>query len=297
MKNVRIKLLLTIIFISTLGMVACNLGPALMPPTQDWAATSVHLTTEAIFSQQRENGAPTDIVLASPTAPSQETPLPTETFPPTSDTEPTATPEIEDNRIRFAPGTTFATIRGEVFENEPVEYLLQISAGQMLSVYIESDDKTPVLALSGEDGQEILSASYGYVWYITTVQKTQDYIVRIVPLDKHARYILHAATLIDVEFDTGATSKTFQGMVGPDDMVDFRAYALEGQKARVTLTSTSDQASLHIIGLNDLNHFVERRSRATSWEATLPESQNYLIRVLANESAAEFTLKIEFLNQ
>ena len=103
-------------------------------------------------------------------------------------------------------------------------------------------------------------------------------------------------TPIDVQFDLGSTSKTFQGMVSPDDMVEFRAYAFEGQTARVTLNSVSGQASLHIYGLTDLVNYVERKSRATTWEATLPESQNYLIKVLADETYTEFTLKIEFLN-
>ena len=293
MKTIQFRSVFLLLSILMVGLLSCNLITALQSPTQDLLATSVNQTTEAILSQQGSGSAPTEIVLSSPT-PSPEQPI--ETLPPVTTPEPTATPDIEDNRILFAPGTTFATVRGEVWENAPKEYILQISQGQMLSLLIDSDEQTPVLAVSSADGKELLSAANGYVWFLTTIQKTQDYIVTIIPSGKHAEYILHVATPIDVQFDPGTTSKTFQGMVSPDDMVEFKAYAFEGQIARVTLNSVSGQASLHIYGLTDLVNYVERKSRATTWEATLPESQNYLIKVLANETYTEFTLKIEFLN-
>jgi len=276
-----------------ISMLSCNLVTALQSPTQDLLTTSVHQTTEAIRLTQEAVTAPTEIALTNPTATPEQ---PIETLPPVTSPEPTATPDIEDNRILFAPGTTFATVRGEVWENAPKNYILQISQGQMLSLLIESNEQTPVLAVSSADGKELLSAANGYVWFLTTIQKTQDYIVTIIPAGKYAEYILHVATPIDVQFDPGTTSKTFQGMLSPGDMVEFRAYAFEGQTARVTLSSASGKASLHIYGLDDLVNYVERKSRATSWETTLPESQNYLIKVLANETYTEFTLKIEFLN-
>jgi hypothetical protein len=296
MKTIHFNFIPLLLVSLSVGLFGCNLNTALQSPTQDLLATSVHQTTSALLLQEGQTISPTEISVADPTATPENEPQPTETLPPTPNPEPTETPVLEDNRILFAPGTTFATVRGEVMENAPKDYILQISQGQMLSLFIESEDNPPVLGLSGADGKEILSASNGYVWFFTTIQKTQDYIVTIVPADKHAKFILHVATPISVEFDAGTTSKTFQGMINPDDMVEFRAYALKGQKASVTLSSISGQASLHIYGLSDLENYVERKSGATSWEATLPESQNYIIKVLANQQATEFTLKIEFLN-
>lgn len=296
MKTIQIRSIFLLLCILMMSVLSCNLVTALQSPTQDQLATAVHQTTEALLSQQESDIAPTEIVLTSPTAALEEETEPIETLPPVTTPEPTDTPDIEENRILFAPGTTFSTVRGEVWENAPKDYILQISQGQMLSLLIESDDETPVLAVSGADGKELLSPANGYVWFLTTIQKTQDYIVTIIPAGKHAEYILHVATPIDVQFDPGTTSKTFQGMISPGDMVEFRAYAFEGQTARVTLSSLSGKASLHIYGLSDLVDYVERESRATTWETTLPESQNYLIKVLANETYTEFTLKIEFLN-
>lgn len=278
-------------------LTACNLSTATQPPKQNLIATAVHETASVLLAQTEAIGSPTETLTAIPIETATAESLPTETPSPTQTFEPTSTPTNDENRIMFAPGNTFATVRGQVQENTTKEYILQISKGQMLSLSLESSGKTPVLAVSGEDGKELLSAANGYTWYLTTVQKTQDFTVSIVPTGAAADFTLHVATPIDVNFDVGATSKTFQGLVEPDDIVEFRAYALQGQKAKVTLSSISGQASLHIYGLSDLVNYVEVDSRAKSWEATLPESQNYIIKVLANSQFTEFTLKIEFLNQ
>lgn len=293
MKTIPSRSAFLIVCLLMAGLLSCNLISALQSPTQDLLATTIHETAAALLSQQNAGSTPTEITLATPSATNLQ---PVETLPPVTTPDPSETPDIEHNRILFAPGTTFATVRGEVWENAPKDYILQISQGQMLSLLIEANEQTPVLAVSSADGKELLPAANGYTWFLTTIQKTQDYIVTIIPSGKHAEYILHVATPIDVQFDLGTTSKTFQGMISPDDMVEFRAYAFAGQTARVTLSSVSGKASLHIYGLNDLVNYVERKSRATTWEATLPESQNYIIKVLANESYTEFTLKIEFLN-
>jgi hypothetical protein len=291
--NLSILILVIIIF----GAASCNLNTALQPPTPDLLATSVHQTASELFSQMEQ----TDESMNGNTSPdSSETPVgeiqPTDTIPPSPTAEPTETPVIEDNRILFAPGTTFATIRGEIEKDKTKEYILQIGQGQLLSVFVESDGKSPVLAIKTAEGKEILPASSGFTWYLTSVPKSQDYIVTIVAPDKNTNYILHVSTPIDVEFDTGSTSKTFQGIIEADDIVEFRAYALEGQKATVTLNSISGQASLHIYGMVDLVNYVESDSGLTTWTAILPESQNYIIKVLANNYPTEFTLKIEFLN-
>jgi len=295
-KSTRFFVLILILCISSLGLSSCNLTTVMQAPTHDLLATSVHETASILLAQIEETDISLETETPGPSESPQEEIQLTETLPPPQTAEPSPTPTIEDNRILFAPGTTFATVRSEVQENNGKEFILQISKGQMLSLFVESDGKTPVLAITGADGKEILSAASEYTWYLTTVQKTQDYIVSILPAEKAANFILHVATPIDVEFESGSTSKTFQGMIAPDDIVEFRAYALKGQKARVSLNSISGQATLHIYGLVDLVNYVERKSGATTWEATLPESQNYIIKVLANQYPTEFTLEIEFLN-
>jgi len=297
MKSINFNISILILVMLIFGATSCNLNTALQPPTPDLLATSVHQTASALFSQMEQ----TDASVNQTTSPeSTEIPVgeiqPTETIPSSPTAEPTETSVIEDNRILFAPGTTFATVKGEIEKDTTKEYILQLGQGQLLSVSVESDGKSPVLGIKTAEGKEILSASKGFTWYLTSVPKTQDYFVTIVAPDKNTNYILHVSTPIDVEFDTGATSKTFQGMIEADDIVEFRAYALEGQKATVTLTSISGQASLHIYGMVDLVNYVEPDSGYTTWTAILPESQNYIIKVLANNYPTEFTLKIEFLN-
>lgn len=296
MKSNRLNFIFLSLYFLSLVLLACNLSTVMQAPTPDLVATSVHQTASALLAQAEQTNIFPEPTLLIPSHTPEEMVQPTGSPTPSPSVEPTASPTVEDNRILFAPGTTFATVRGEVQENTPREYVLQVSQGQMLSLFIESGGKTPALAISGADGKEILSAASGYTWYLTRITKTQDYIVTVVPAGKSADFILHVATPIDVNFDSGATAKTFQGMIAADDIVEFRAYAVKGQKARVTLNSISGQASLHIYGLLDLVNYVERKSGSTTWEALLTESQNYIIKVLANDYPTEFTLEIEFLN-
>jgi hypothetical protein len=288
---------------AALLLASCNLSPATAPPPEDIVATSVHLTTTAIEATTQQAAViSSDTPSPSQTeeAPTEEPPAPTNTpesspTPEPTDAPPTKEP-LEDGRISFAPGTTFATVHDQIEENTTNEYLLNIQAGQMVSFLVESDGKTPTLALEEESGKEVLAASKGYTWYITTIQKTQDLSVQVISEDFSSDYILHVSTPINVAFDAGATSKTYDGKLEAQDIIEYKAYALKDQKAKVTLTSTSGQARLYIYGLSSFEEYVGYDENATTWEITLPESQTYLIKVLANDSATEYSLTIEFTN-
>jgi hypothetical protein len=288
---------------AALLLAACGAQPA-----EDLVATSVHLTTSAMQVEEQQSAPdPTATTAEEPTAeaPTEAPPEPTATPEPSATTEPTTAPPTEaptktelpdDGRVIFDTGTTFSTIFNTIEENSTNEYIVNIQAGQMLSAFIESDGKTPSLAIFDESGKEILAASKGFTWYLTTVQKTQDYTIRSVSADFTSEYILHLSTPIDVEFDAGATSKTYEGVLLADDIIEYKAYALQNQKAKVTLTSTSGAARLFIYGLSSGETYVNYSDNAATWELTLPESQTYLIRVLANNADALYTLTVEFTN-
>lgn len=281
-------------------LAACAAPPANTAAEDARVATSVHETTVAM--QADNQGAPDPT--ATPEPPTEEPPAPTNTPEPTAEVPtntseptavpPTSTPIPDDGRVIFDPGATFATIRDQIEKNSTNEYLVNIQQGQMLSVYVESDGKTPVLAITAENGDEIVKASQGFTWYVTNVQKTQDFTIKVVSADFTSDYILHISTPIDVAFDAGATSKTYDGVLLAGNMIEYKAYALKDQKANITLTSTSGQATLYIYGLGEFEEYVGYGDNATSWQVTLPASQVYLIKVIANSADTLYTLTIEF---
>jgi len=291
----------TILILGAAMLLLAACAPADTGPTEDQIATSVHLTTSAMeVEDQQPTTEPTNTPEPEPT---EAPPEPTATIEPTAaPTEaaptqgPSATPLPDDGRIIFNTDTTFTTIKDQIEENSANEYIVNIQKGQMLSVFIESDGKTPALAITEEDGDVLLAASKGFTWYLTNVQKTQDYTVKAVSEDFTSDYILHISTPIDVVFDSGATAKTYEGILLVDDIIDYKAYALKDQYAKITLTSSAGAARLYIYGLETQEEYVGYSDDATTWELTLPASQTYLIKVLAHDADTLYKLTVEFTN-
>lgn len=293
---------LLILAAAGLLLAACSLAPTDAPPNDDQIATYVYETNQALQAAAPSStpepapteAPPTEAAAEPTTEPTAEPPSgPTQAVPTAG---PTSTPLPDDGRVIFDSGTTFATILDQIEPDSANEYLVNIQKGQMLSIFIESDGKVPAIALKDEDGKELLAASKGFTWYITTVQKTQDFTIEVVSGDFNSDYVLHISTPTDVVFDSGTTSKSYEGVLLADDLIEYKAYALDGQDAKITLTSTSGAARLFIYGLEDQVTYVSLGDNAATWEATLPESQTYLIKVIANGADTLYTLTVEFTN-
>jgi heat shock protein HslJ len=81
-------------------------------------------------------------------------------------------------RIRFAPGTTSASIAGNLAASESDQYLLRALAGQTMSLNLTLTEGQAILVVWGEDGDVLLSDHAEVSSFERELPTTQDYFIR-----------------------------------------------------------------------------------------------------------------------
>jgi hypothetical protein len=98
---------------------------------------------------------------------------------------------------------------------------------------------------------------------------------------------------VRIQFPPGGTSTTLEGTLAANEINYYVLYAIQGQTMSVALTSTKDRAVLSIYGMSDGTFLVNgQQSGATSWQGTLPNTQDYAIDVIGGKKPADYTLSI-----
>ncbi len=101
---------------------------------------------------------------------------------------------------------------------------------------------------------------------------------------------LPAATRIS--FATGATYSVTQGTVQANQALFYVARAAKGQPMIVMLNTPDQSAILSVFGA-DGTILLSRSQHTTSWQGTLPNTQDYYFRVTGGASTANFTLTVD----
>lgn len=86
------------------------------------------------------------------------------------------------SRINFQPGAISATVKGSVFDQNTVSYILGAQKGQTMTVSVSSSAGSLVLDIYGlEDGKTLVGASEGLSSWSGKLPADQDYVVQVVP--------------------------------------------------------------------------------------------------------------------
>ena len=94
---------------------------------------------------------------------------------------------------------------------------------------------------------------------------------------------------IRIQFGPGETSATLKGRLAPGESNDYLARATAGQHAHIEIVSPNNVANFSLVGLSDGQPYKRLENENRFWDGTLPESQDYRIRVHTLEEA-DFTL-------
>lgn len=92
-----------------------------------------------------------------------------------------------------------------------------------------------------------------------------------------------------IQFDPGATSATINGRLAAGESSQYLAWAAAGQWAHVEIVSHNNVANFSLVGTSDGQPYKRLENEDRFWEGSLPQSQDYRIRVQTLETT-DFTL-------
>ena len=226
-------------------------------------------------------------------------PPPTNTPPPTiTPLPPTETPpaELPPTRIQFATGATSALVQGTVQPGGINRYVLKASAGQIMRVYLSPNQQADLLmAISGADGDVLLSGHVKADYWSGVLRTTQDYFISVTTADGSSAvsYTLQVIIPERIQFAAGATSALVSGGAPAGGAHNYVLNAMGGQTMTVRLGVTQGLGLLVIWGA-DGNVLISDHAGATEWSGVLPSTQDYYIDVqaAADQPALVYTLEV-----
>jgi heat shock protein HslJ len=203
---------------------------------------------------------------------------------------PTATSAASGNpnaeqRIRFAPGATSATLTGNLAASESDRYVLRALAGQTMSLNLTFTEGQAILVVWGEDGDVLLSDHAEVSSFERVLPRTQDYHIMVKGRpDGNTAYTLAVSipaisTGVErIEFTSGSTSTTVTGPLSASGSDQYVLHALSGQTMNIDMTFAEGSAILVVWGA-DGDVLLSDHAESSTFQAVLHTTQDYYILV------------------
>lgn len=219
--------------------------------------------------------------------------------PPTGVLTPTSVPPTPSamQPIQFAPGATETEVQGQLPQNGVAEYSINVQGGQTMILSLSSNSPTAKVAVRSSSGAPLApqrSNPEGTYW-LGVVPTTADYIVQVLAGDgaPMAFYALSVVVPQRITFAPGTDAEAVAGMTGEGRLVTYLLKANGGQRMTVNLIAPPNAVGLTIYGLEDGQPLVRAQSGATSFDGTLPATQDYVIQVVPfGSGTVNFTLQV-----
>jgi uncharacterized protein YgiM (DUF1202 family) len=202
------------------------------------------------------------------------------------------TPGSGPVRIEFVPGTSSATVIGQVIGDSPAQFLLWAAAGQKMTVTAASPGDGALLQIEGvSDGLVYKHFADGKDSWQGVLPTSQDYLVTVDGKgDGTTTYTLEVSVVAGPEpdpdpepeperiaFAPGETSATITGDLAGGAQIRYILWAAAGQRMAVSVTSPQNAVLFHIEGVSDGEVYKHLLDGETSWEGRLSVSQDYIV--------------------
>ena len=200
---------------------------------------------------------------------------------------PTAIPPTANTleRIKFAAGSTSATVTGHLESSESKQYILHALAGQTMTINLAFPAGRAILVVWGDDGDVLLSDHAEASNFQRQLPTTQDYHIQIKGRPEGSSDYSMTISIPSVntaakriEFAPGADSSTVNGTLQPSMSDQYIINVQAGQTMTIDLTFTVGQAILVVWGA-DGDVFLSDHAEASSFQSALPATQDYYIMV------------------
>lgn len=265
-----------------LAMMACGTLQISVegPPTPDTAAFG---TVEALQTQNAQLAtevAKLNSATALPTA--QPTLIPPTLTPGAA--APTTAPAAQ--RITFLGGATVGVVSAPIEAGRSQAYVLQAFQSQPMFVYIGSYNNDVTFSLKTPDGTTIVPAASKLTSWQGSLPHTGDYFLTIYGGAVTENFSLNVTVPSRIQFAQGTDSDAVSGSTVAGYDVSYVVHAARGQKMSVNLSNLSAAAALSIYGFTDGQRYLRSDANQTSYQFSLPSTQDYIIVVVPKDGRA-----------
>ncbi len=196
-------------------------------------------------------------------------------------------------RVQFTEGGTSAAESGSLNANQSGKYVVNALKDQLMLLTLSSSSDQTKMSLIGSDGKTpTLLANSPNTTINARLPSSQDYIVTVTSGSQAANYSLNIIVPARIRFDPGAISDTLSGEISNHIMNTYVLGASKGQTMTVSLTPSDGTLGLTIYGLSDGQPLVRAEGGATSFNGTLPATQDYILQIVPGVNSASYTLKV-----
>jgi hypothetical protein len=193
-------------------------------------------------------------------------------------------------RISFAPGTTSATMEGELPAQGRHHYLVNAQEGQLLDVIVSADPEARLIVY-GLDGTVLLSGMGDGASFRGIVPVSQDYFVVVAAGPEAATYGMQVTIPERITFAPGTASTKEEGSLGSHEEHTFILRGLEGQTLQVEVSAPDDGVNLVIYGV-DGAVLKSPMGGDPTFEGELPSSQDYILSLRSGAQEVSYMLTV-----
>jgi hypothetical protein len=193
-------------------------------------------------------------------------------------------------RITFAPGATSATVQGQLPASGRHSYVLKVLAGQFMQVSMTAPAGTIRMPVYGVDGSVLSSGNAEVPGFQGLVPITEDYLIDVFS-NAAVQYTLTVIIPERITFQSGATSITLQGSIAGGTTHYYILGASAGQAMSVTVTSPANNVIPAVYGV-DGSVLKLGTDGLTTWQGTLPTTQDYWVDLVSMGQTATYTLSV-----
>jgi hypothetical protein len=200
-------------------------------------------------------------------------------------------------RISFQPGTTSASIEGELSPHSSRHYVLRAMADQILDVSVSVPQITSrpedvvQLVVYGVDGTVLKSGMGGPPSFRGYLPTTQDYLIHVAASDRPIQYTLDVIIPQRITFQPGATSEVILGSITGHSTHHYILRAMANQSMWVDIASPTGDVLPEIYG-QDGTVLKRVADDSPSWEGELPSSQDYWVNAVSLGQDTTYTIEI-----
>jgi hypothetical protein len=280
------------IVVSALLLASCSTPatvappPATPTPIPPSPTSPPLLDTPTPFIGSSTEVAPLDTptaILANPTAelvPNVVTPVVSDTgILPTPTLAPISVPI--SGSIVFPAGATATVVQATLQPGQVVKYTLQAAQSQAMTLIMDSPNHDITLGVFEPDGTVLLNPANRWTNWQGVLPRTELYTIQVTGGAVTETFALTIKIPQIVNFASGTTSATLNGITAYGYLFSYALYASAGQTLTANLNVPTSTAYLGIYGINT-GTLLNDSTRLNTWTGVLPGTQYYVIEVIPN---------------